>query len=56
MKLDNSPLLELAIKEFEEMSFDMEMDIAVLDDAIVNHITVSRRYGDEKIIDIPHIH
>lgn len=57
MKLDNSPLFDVAINEFEEMSFQMEMDIATLNDAIFNYLSVSRRYNDNnKIVNVPHIH
>lgn len=57
MKLDKSPLLSMAIKDFEEMSFEIEMDITTLDEAVFNYLTVSRRYSnDNEIINIPHIH
>lgn len=57
MRLDKTPLLELAIKDFEEMAFEIEMDISTLDEAVFNYLTVSRRYGnDNEIINIPHIH
>ena len=47
-------------KELEQMSWDLELDIAILDEAIANYLTVSRRYyrcnEENNIEDVPHVH
>ena len=52
--------MNLAIRQFEELSWDLELDIYELDDIIANHMTVSRRYAGckdvEYIDNVPHLH
>lgn len=47
-------------KELEEISWDLELDIAILEETIANYLTVSRRYyrcnEDNNIQDVPHVH
>ena len=52
--------MNLAIRQFEELSWDLELDIYELDDIVANHMIVSRRYTGckdvEYIDNVPHLH
>ena len=60
MRKSKDPNMNLAIRQFEELSWDLELDIYELDDIVANHMTVSRRYTGckdvEYIDNVPHLH